>query len=129
MTAMLMKYTTNSGEYLVMDTCSNSLQMDGHAARAICSRNFGVGSRGILVGNVSGNAQEMEWFDPQGVRTELNTEAMDVARCCVLDTRQAHSDWSAAGGESAGSHRPYLTGKIFLTEKFINSNHLCRAMA
>ena len=125
MDAVLMKYTGRDGEYLVMDTGSNALKMDAHAARAICSRNFGVGSRGILVGNASGSWGEMVWFDPQGVRTELNEEARSVAERCAKDVKQVHPNWSAVRTGSGSG--PYLTGKIFLTEKFMASNHLGRA--
>lgn len=125
MNAVLMKYTGRDGEYLVMDTGSNALKMDAHAARTICSRNFGVGSRGILVGNASGSVKEMEWFDPQGVRTELNEDAKSVAERCAKDVKQVHPNWSAA--EAVSDSGPYLTGKIFLTEKFMTSNHLCMA--
>lgn len=122
MDAVLMKYKSRNGEYLVCDTGNNSLLVDAHAVRTICSRNFGVGSMGVLVGNVSDNTGEMKWFDPQGTLTEMDEDARNVARSCISDVRHHRANWSAAGNNGSA---PYLTGKIFLTEKFIAANHLC----
>ena len=122
MDAVLMKYKSENGEYLVLDTASNNLQMDSHAVRAICSRNFGVGSMGVLVGNAKESAESMKWFDPQGALTEMSEDARKVAASCVRDVRHRRSNWMSGGGSGDA---PYLMGKIFLTEKFIASNHLC----
>ena len=122
MDAVLMKYRSRDGEYLVLDTASNTLQLDAHAARTICSRNFGVGSMGALVGNASESADKMKWFDPQGVLTELSEDAKNVAKSCVRDAKRHCGNWS---GTDSSTDAPYLMGKIFLTEKFIAGNHLC----
>ena len=122
MDAVLMKYRGRNGEYLVLDTSNNSLQLDAHAARTICSRNFGVGSMGVLVGNAAKSADEMKWFDPQGALTEMSEDAKSVAESCAQDVQRHCTNWSEP---RSGGKAPYLMGKIFLTEKFIVSNHLC----
>ena len=128
MEAMLMKYRGRNGEYLVMDTASNTLLLDSHAVRAICARNFGVGSRGVLVGSASDSRYEMKWFDPQGNASVLDEDARCVAERCRKDCKGAEGSMTGVRqGPTVGdgcAGMPYMTGKIFLTEKFITGNHL-----
>ena len=121
MDAVLMKYIGRNGEYLVFDTSKNTLQMDEHAVRTICSRNFGIGSMGVIAGDGLGIADNMKWFDPSGRLIEMDEDASGVARSFLEDVKQKRSNWSTSSGDAG---MPYQTGKIFLTERFIDTNRL-----
>ena len=121
MDAVLMKYTGRNGEYLVFDTSRNTIKLDEHAVRTICSRNFGIGSMGVISGDGFGINDDMKWFDPFGQLIEMDEDALGVARSFLDDVRQKKSDWSTSSGNDG---MPYMTGKIFLTERFIDTNHL-----
>lgn len=137
MDTVLLKYHQSGMDYLVFDTCKNNIVLDARTVRTICTRNFGLGSEGILAGPIgSGKNVEMKRYRPDGSEAEVNrSEACVFARYLqdagyreysrsVIHTEEG--DVSLAQQENSGTDecgQPEKVGKLFLSETFISRNH------
>ena len=135
MDTVLLKYHHLGNDYLVYDTCKNDIELDAKAIRTICSRNFGLGSQGILAGPVmSGGQMGMKSYHPDGSEARVNRNAMRIFRQYLedagyLERKEAvlHTEAGALSfQEDAEQEREAVAeiGKLFLSEKFTEKNHM-----
>ena len=68
MKAVFEKYHCMGNDYLVYDPNKNEMELGPEQVKAVCDRNFGIGSDGILVGPVLGG-------EKMYVRILIQTEA------------------------------------------------------
>lgn len=114
MTTVLFKYQSSVGDYLVCDLEKSHLVLDERAVRKICSRNFGIGSKGVVAGHAGG--RDMRVYRPDGTPETADKAALDVFTSYLADA--GYRDQAASGA------RPAFMGKVFLTDDFAARNEL-----
>lgn len=113
MDAILLKYHTEDKDYLIYDIRKNRMQLDERMMRMICSRNFGLGTEGILVGPLnSRNGIGMKLYLPDGREAQQEENDLEVSGQYLSDAGYCSPQENAAG-------RSYMTGKIFLPGEFM----------
>ena len=115
MTTVLFKYQSNGDDYLVCDLEKNHVVLDARAVRKICSRNFGIGSAGLVAGSVTEGT--MAVYSPEGDDLDCDETAKSVFSCYLEDAGYRH-------GRRQDEKRPALVGKVFLTDDFVRRNEL-----
>lgn len=135
MNAVFWKYHSFGNDYLVYDTGRNDVMLDEKAARAVCARNFGLGAAGILAGTaVDETHVEMKWFAPDGKLLEADADECSIFSSYLKDAGYPDGlEWMLSGqGGKCPEKRMHdypeaeQVGKLYLTEEFIEKNHLHR---
>lgn len=73
------KYHGLGNDYLVYDSCKNSIQLTKETIKKICDRNFGLGSDGILVGPLmKENTIGVKIFNPDGSEAEKSGNGVRI---------------------------------------------------
>lgn len=128
MDTILLKYHHLGNEYLVYDICKNNQELNERAVRTICTRNFGLGAQGILVGPVlDGQNVSMKIYQPDGKETRVDKDAAEIFMQYLEDagysTRRPLVLHTEAGDISSGSVQGMETaeaiGKMYLSESFV----------
>lgn len=140
MSTVFLKYHSFGNDYLIYDTGRNDVMLDEKAVRAVCARNFGLGTAGILAGTaVDKTYVEMKLFGPDGSIQEAGADERYIFSSYLKDAGYPDGlEWtpSMGGGERLGevdyeeAYPKYSeasqVGKLYLTEEFIEKNHLHR---
>ncbi|MDD2959297.1 MAG: hypothetical protein PHE06_08050 [Lachnospiraceae bacterium] len=136
MDTILLKYHSSGRDYLIYDACKNDIVLNQKAVLAICERNFGVGSAGILAGAVLPDGElQLKLYLPDGREAKIGNEEIGIY---VFYLKQAgylgrRSLWlhtvegmRALEETASKEHGAEEIGKLFLTEKYIQRNRLSR---
>ena len=115
METVLFKYQNNGFDYLVCDLEKNHLVLDARTVRKICSRNFGIGSAGLVAG--SGRNGMMTVYSPQGDTVGPDENAKNVFASYMEDAGYGRD-------REQGTERSEFVGKVFLTDDFARRNEL-----
>lgn len=140
MDTVLLKYHSLGNDYLVYDTCKNNIKLDSKAVRAICARNFGLGSEGILAGPVmDGHYVEMKIFRPDGSEAGVGRDEAQIFSRYLKDAgylehqklvlHTVEGDVLAENENVSEMQGTSAVGKLFLSEEFIHKNRLGRCSA
>ena len=85
--------------------------------RALCAKNFALGSEGILVGPAGeGASMHMKLFLADGREAIVNDRDREVSDQYLTDAGYLQE-------QSANDGKSYMTGKIFLPENFMNKKY------
>ena len=115
METMLEKYKGNDSEFLVYDTEKYQTGIKPRAVRSICSRNFGLGVAGLMIGPIRENGSlMMKIYAPDGEERPMEKDALAAGECFLQDAGYLPMDTKVH--ESAGR-----IGKIFLSENFVQT--------
>ncbi|HET7839763.1 MAG TPA: hypothetical protein VFL04_08380, partial [Rectinemataceae bacterium] len=71
------KYHGLGNDYIVIDPEACPIGLDERAVRAICDRNYGVGSDGILHGPLAGGP-ELRIYNPDGSEAEKSGNGLRI---------------------------------------------------
>ena len=113
METILFRYREENEEYLVYDTVKFHDLMKPRTVRTICSRNFGYGTAGIMVGPMAQDGQlVMKMFSPEGEELAMNDNARIACDSYLQD---------AGYIQHSGCARAEAVGKIFLSDKFVKT--------
>lgn len=128
MNTVLLKYHHLGNDYLVYDICKNNRKLDERAIRTICTRNFGLGTSGILAGPVlDGQDVGMKSYQPDGKETRVDKNAAEIFMQYLKDAgysdRQPLVLHTEAGDLSSGGVQEQeaaeIIGKMYLSESFV----------
>ena len=79
MKAVFEKYHCMGNDYLVYDPNKNEMELGPEQVKAVCDRNFGIGSDGILVGPVlGGEKMYVRILNPDGSEAEKSGNGMGI---------------------------------------------------
>ncbi|MEN6411507.1 MAG: diaminopimelate epimerase [Veillonellales bacterium] len=96
------KYHGLGNDYIVIDPHQNNIELDTHAVKLICHRNFGVGSDGILYGpSIEGNNIHLRIFNPDGSEAEKSGNGIRIFSRYLFDAgylKSAHFYLETLGG-------------------------------
>lgn len=82
----LLKYHGLGNDYLVLDPNKNSVVLTKEKIKAICNRNFGVGSDGILYGPIFEDKKiKVKIFNPDGSEAEKSGNGVRIFSRYLLD--------------------------------------------
>lgn len=83
------KYHALGNDYLVLDPKELSAPLASEQVRAICHRNFGVGSDGILLGPLPSQAAPfgLRIFNPDGSEAEKSGNGLRIFSRCLWDRK------------------------------------------
>ena len=117
MDTILLKYHAEDTDYLIYDVRRNQNTPDQRMMRALCAKNFALGSEGILVGPAGeGSSMHMKLFLADGREAAATARDLEVSDQYLTDAGY-RQEQSTNGG------RTYMTGKIFLPENFMNKRY------
>jgi len=75
----LQKYHAIGNDYLVYDPRNNGIELNEDRIKLICSRNFGIGSDGILFGPIIGDGKiEVRIYNPDGSEAEKSGSGVRI---------------------------------------------------
>lgn len=127
MDTVLLKYHHLGNDYLVYDVRKNSRKLDARAVRMICTRNFGLGARGILAGPVmEGQSMGLKVYRPDGQESRIDEPAAETFLQYLEDAgydRQKRVILHTEDGEIVFKGRQKreaaeAVGKMYLSESF-----------
>lgn len=127
MDTVLLKYHHLGNDYLVYDVRKNSRKLDSRAVRMICTRNFGLGARGILAGPVmEGQSMGLKSYRPDGKECRIDKTAAETFAQYLKDAgydRQKRAvlhteDGDFLLGGSEKQKAAEAVGKMYLSESF-----------
>ena len=79
MKAVFEKYHCMGNDYLVYDPNKNEMELGPEQVKAVCDRNFGIGSDGILVGPMlGGEKMYVRILNPDGSEAEKSGNGMGI---------------------------------------------------
>ena len=103
MKAVFEKYHCMGNDYLVYDPNKNEMELGPEQVKAVCDRNFGIGSDGILVGPVlGGEKMYVRILNPDGSEAEKSGNGMGIFARYLKDTgyvQKTKVSWDTLGGE------------------------------
>jgi diaminopimelate epimerase len=94
MSIPFVKYHGLGNDYLVIDPADVGGDLTAAQIRAICHRNFGVGSDGILLGplETSAGAVRVRILNPDGSEAEKSGNGLRIFACYLWDRKQVGTD-------------------------------------
>ena len=103
MKAVFEKYHCMGNDYLVYDPNKNEMELGPEQVKAVCDRNFGIGSDGILVGPVlGGEKMYVRILNPDGSEAEKSGNGMGIFARYLKDAgyvQKTKVSWDTLGGE------------------------------
>lgn len=126
MDTILLKYHHLGKDYLVYDVCKNSRKLNERAVRTICTRNFGLGTRGILAGPViEGEKVGMKIYQPDGKESRIDQCAAETFCQYLKDagydrtrTFVLHTEAGDLSSDQIQEDAAEAVGKMYLSEQF-----------
>ena len=103
MKAVFEKYHCMGNDYLVYDPNKNEMELGPEQVKAVCDRNFGIGSDGILVGPMlGGEKMYVRILNPDGSEAEKSGNGMGIFARYLKDAgyvQKTKVSWDTLGGE------------------------------
>ncbi len=120
MDPILLKYRGNDNEYLIYDTGKFQSALAPRAVRSLCARNFGLGTKGVMVGPIAENGRlVMKIYSPDGEEKQMEKDALAAGHRFLQDAGYIPSGTERSQAESTS--RAFAVGKIFLSEEFVKT--------
>lgn len=97
------KYHALGNDYIIFDPNKNELDINEKVIRTLCSRHYGVGADGLLLGPVfEGNTVTVRIYNPDGSEAEISGNGISIFAKYMKDAdyiQKSHMRFRTLGGE------------------------------